>query len=107
MSEEIRENSLYKVVKIVIAGGNTFELQAEKYQWNGKDFITKIILEDPYGINYSIKPDSLGLRFAKGYLTYQEYKKIQKKEDLKGYSYIYLTIGFFIIILGTFISFST
>gem|GEM_PF-801980 len=108
MCEKIRENSSYKVVKIVVKNGDFMEIQAENFHWNGKDLITKIILQDQDGnYSYSIKPDSIGFLFAKGILTYPEYKRIQKKEDLKGYSYIYLTIVFFVVIMGTFISLST
>jgi hypothetical protein len=57
------------------------------------------MLEDKKGTIYSIKPDHIGLRFAKGEISYKEYSQIQKKEDLKGFSYFFVIIGFFLIMM--------
>lgn len=101
MSEEIRKNSLYKVVKVDVSGGDGLGFQKQNDHWNGTDLITKVILEDKKGTIYSIKPDDIGLRFAKGEITYKEYSQLQKKEDLKGFSYFFVIIGFFIIMMFT------
>ena len=71
-------------------GGEDFEFPQQAEQWNGQDFITKIILEDKKGALFSVKPDYSGLRFAKGEITYKEYNKIQKK---RGWKRSYLFIG--------------
>lgn len=99
--EEIRKNSWYTVVRVDV-GGNVLD-----GQWNGKDLITKVILEDTKGTYYSIKPDSNGLRFAKGEINYKEYSKIQKKQDLNGLSYFFVIIGFFVIMMFTLMKFLT
>ncbi|WP_174728770.1 hypothetical protein [Mesobacillus harenae] len=41
--------------------------------------ITKVILEDKYGRLFSIEPNDIGLRFAKGDITYNDYLRLQKK----------------------------
>lgn len=107
MSEEIRKNSLYKVVRVDVSGGNSCEFQKQDNQWNGKDLITKVTLEDKKGIFYSVKPDHNGLRFAKGEINYKEYSQLQRKEDLKGFSYFFVIIGFFIIMMFALMRFLT
>lgn len=99
MGEEIRKNSLYKLVRVEVSGGNSLEFQKQDDYWNGKDLITKVILEDTKGTLYSVKPDHNGLRFAKGEITYKEYNQLQKREDFKGFSYFFVIIGFFIIMM--------
>ena len=78
-ASESERFSKYKVVKVEVFGGEDFEFPQQAEQWNGQDFITKIILEDKKGALFSVKPDYSGLRFAKGEITYKEYNKIQKK----------------------------
>lgn len=50
MSKEIQNNSLYKVVRAEDSEGNDLIPRLHDKQWDGKDFITKIILEDKKGI---------------------------------------------------------
>jgi len=100
--EEIRKNSLYKVVRVDISGGTILD-----GQWNGKDLITDVILEDTKGTYYSIKPDPHGLRFAKGELTYEEYSKIQKKANINGFSFFFMIISFFVIMMFALMKFVT
>lgn len=100
--EEIRKNSLYKVVRVDVSGGIILD-----GQWNGKDLITKVILEDTKGTYYSIKPDPHGLRFAKGKLTYKEYSKIQKKANINGFSFFFAIIGFFVTMMFILMKFVT
>ena len=106
-SEEIRKQSLYKVVKVEVFGGKSFEFSQQDEQWNGKDFITKIILEDKKGALFSVKPDYSGLRFAKGEITYNEYNKMQKKEDVKGVWYFSGIIGSFMLMMFILMKFVT
>ncbi|WP_264738018.1 hypothetical protein [Cytobacillus firmus] len=42
--------------------------------------ITKVMLQDANGNHYSVSPDEAGLQFAKGEVTYKEYKRLQAKE---------------------------
>ena len=105
ISEEIRKNSLYKVIRLDVSGVSSLGIQKQDDQWNGKDFITKVILEDTRGNYYSVKPDYNGLRFAKGEINYKEYSKLQKKEDLKGLSYFFGITGILIIMMVTFMRF--
>jgi hypothetical protein len=101
MSERIRNNSIYKFVGVDFIGGKSLELQNQSMHRNDNnvqtgeqlDLITKVILEDKDGILYSVEPNSNGLRFAKGEITYKEYNKIQKKETVQGLSYFFLAIG--------------
>lgn len=94
MSKEIQNNSFYKVVRAEDSEGNDLKLRLHDEQWNGKDFITKIILEDKKGNYYSVKPDYNGLRFAKGEINYKEYYKTMRKENFKGYGYFFVSIVF-------------
>jgi len=102
LCEEIRKNSLYKVARVDVSGGTILD-----GQWNGKDLITKVIPEDTKGTYYSIKPDPNGLKFAKGELTYKEYSKIQKKANINGFSFFFVVIGFFVIMMFTLMKFLT
>ncbi|MDM5205381.1 hypothetical protein [Cytobacillus kochii] len=107
VSKEIRKNSLYKVVRVEVSDGSSDVFQEHDDKWNGKDFITKIILEDEKGTLYSVKPDDHGLRFAKGEISYKGYKQIQKKEDIKGFTYFFGITGSLIIIMLTLVKFLT
>lgn len=94
MYKEIVSNSLYKVVKAEGTDGKDLRLELNEEQWNGKHFITRVILEDEKGNYYPVKPDDNGLRFAKGEISYKEYSKIRRRENFKGYSYFFVSIGF-------------
>src|SRR5699024_5841637 len=77
----------YKLIRIDFAGGNCFKIQNSPNDWvslekemgNKSALITKVILEDSEGKLHSIEPNDNGLRFAKGELTYKEYKILQDK----------------------------
>lgn len=101
ISEEIRKQSLYKMVGVDVSGNSGIGIKTEINQWNGKDLISKVILEDKNGTLFSIKPDQDGLRFAKGEITFKEYCRLQKKGDLQGYIFFFGIIGFFIIMMFT------
>lgn len=107
VSKEIRKNSLYNIVRVEVSDGSRYVFQEHDDKWNGKDYITNIFLEDVKGILYSVKPDDHGLRFAKGEITYTEYNQLQKKEDFKGFSYFFVIIGFFIIVMFIFMRYFT
>lgn len=89
IAEEIRENSLYNLVRVDYSGCKNigFEKPDEhgnnysEIPTNGADLITKIILEDKVGTLYSVEPNIIGLKFAKGEISYAEYCKLQRKND--------------------------
>lgn len=67
--------------------GNFIELQNIQNYWDGKALITKVILKDTKGKSYIVSPDFNGLKFAKGEITYKEYKRIEKGENIKVISF--------------------
>ncbi len=91
MCEMIRENSLYRLVRIEFSGGRGLELSENMMIENVQGIITKVILEDKDGTIYSIEPNSIGYSFAKGEITYKEYKRKTKRDTLQ------LVFGFFLI----------
>ncbi|MFD2805750.1 hypothetical protein SAMN05216565_11052 [Litchfieldia salsa] len=60
--------------------------------------ITKIILEGDNGILYSIEPSDIGLKFATGELSYNEYKALQKDGKNKLFMYGSLSIISFVLV---------
>lgn len=95
MSEAIRKNSLFKVVRVEFSGGGSLEIQRDMIIQNVSDFITKVILEDQEGKLYAIEPSPIGLRFAKGEISFSEYQRLTKRETLS-------VVGSFSIITGIF-----
>jgi hypothetical protein len=99
ISKQMQNTALYNVVRIENTDGINLISNIQEEQWNGKDFITKVILEDKIGNYYTVKPDNIGLRFAKGEISYKEYRKILQKENLKVYSYFLVSIGVIISLM--------
>jgi hypothetical protein len=69
MSEKIRKDSLYKFIRV-------------EYSESEAGYITKVVLEDKDGTVYSIEPNPFGVKFARGEITFKEYKKLQKQDTL-------------------------
>jgi hypothetical protein len=69
MSKEIKKDSIYKFIR-------------EDYSEAEAGYITKVILEDKDGTVYSIEPNPIGVKFARGEITFKEYKKLQKRDTL-------------------------
>jgi hypothetical protein len=69
MSEKIRKDTLYKFIRI-------------DYSEGGAGYITKVVLEDKDGKMYSIEPNPIGVKFARGEISFKEYKKLQKRDTL-------------------------
>lgn len=90
MSEKIRKASLYKFIRVNYSGGNHLESHSEV------PLITQVILADKNGTTYSVEPNPIGLRFAKGEITYKEYKKLQKRNSLNGIAVFTGIVVFFI-----------
>jgi hypothetical protein len=69
MSEKIRKDTLYKFIRV-------------DYSDSESGYITKVVLEDKDGTVYSIEPNPVGVKFARGEITFKEYKKLQKRDTL-------------------------
>lgn len=103
MTEKIRENSLYKLVRIDYSGGESIGLLKQDERGNdysdiptnGGALITKVILADKDGTLYSVEPDINGLRFANGEISYSQYRKLQRKNDFTMLFCFIGIIGFF------------
>lgn len=73
MYEKIRSLSIYNFVTVEYSTGSGPDRNSTKM-----NLITKVILQDKDGTQYSVEPNPFGLRFAKGEITYKKYRKLQK-----------------------------
>jgi len=103
ISERIQKKSLYTVVRIDCLGEETLTLQKSHSSEDVNEImhseipvISKIILKDKNDNHYTIRPTSLGLNFAEGKLTYNEYKMQEHREELKGYGIFAFILSFFL-----------
>ncbi|MCM3390502.1 hypothetical protein M3649_20660 [Ureibacillus chungkukjangi] len=99
MYEEINKSSLFTVVRVEGIEGTYLTSQILKKRWDRKNLITKLILQDKYNNCYVVNPDSFGLKFANGEISYKEYEKLQKLDDFKWISFSLLGISFLCIML--------
>ena len=99
--EEISKNSLFKVTRVEFQEGYCWEPQFEPFHFNKKNLITKIILKDDKNNIFTINPDDIGLKFAKGEISYKEYLKFQKVDDIKWLGYSILGVGILIGLMFT------
>lgn len=95
MSKKIREHSRYKFLRLEFSG------ETRSGNQNGEALITKVILEDEDGTLYSVEPNPIGLRFAKGEISYKEYRKLQSKETSLVFVSLFAIIGFFSVVMFT------
>lgn len=93
MCEKIKESSVFKFVGVDYL--NSSGSRSQDYGINSGGLIIKIFLEDNNGSLFIIEPDSNGYRFAKGEITYSEYKKLQNKNNVYGLTIIFVILGFF------------
>ncbi|MEM1506118.1 hypothetical protein RG959_22255 [Domibacillus sp. 8LH] len=113
MTEQIQKKSIYKLVRTGFIGGEILELHEQSSIRNGfnhtfgKDvpLITEVILEGSDGRHYNIEPNHNGLRFAEGEITYKEYEKLQRKENMQGLGLLSITISIYLLVGGTLISY--
>lgn len=91
--EAIKNQSIYKMVKLELADDRIIEPQNFGDFGDGRTLITKAVLEDTDGKFYSISPNHNGLRFAQGEITYKEYRRMEKNESRKGMVFLALLIG--------------
>ncbi|MFY3792088.1 hypothetical protein ACOQFO_10480 [Ureibacillus sp. MALMAid1270] len=103
--EEISKSSLFKVARVEFLEGYCWEPQFEPILFNKNDLITKIILKDDNNNSFTINPDDMGLKFAKGEISYKEYLKFQKVDDFKWIGYSILGVGIIITMMLTMYTF--
>jgi hypothetical protein len=89
MSEKIKKDSIYKFIKVVYSGGNDLGSPS------GQVLITQVVLEDKDGTEYFVEPIPIGVKFAKGEISFKEYKKQLKRENLNGIASFFGIIVFF------------
>jgi hypothetical protein len=96
MYEKIKKNSVYKFTRVDYSeGGNQgFHSKGDNAR-NGPALITRVVLEDKDGTLYTVEPNPNGVRFAKGEITYKEYKKLQKRETVNGIATFFGILVFF------------
>jgi hypothetical protein len=108
MSEKIRKESIFKFVRVEVSGITGLGSQ-ETYEHSDGcvgasspqlGCITKVILEDEQGALYTIEPNIDGLRFAKGEITYKEYRKREKKESTTMLSVFLMAVGLISVIMS-------
>lgn len=113
ITEQIQKKPIYKLVRADFVGGKSFEFYEQNSIRNGcnhtfgKDvpLITEVILEDNDGRYYSVEPNPNGLRFAEGKITYKEYEKVQRKENMQGLGLLSISISIYLLVGGTLISY--
>lgn len=85
MYEKIKKNSVYNFIRADYSeGSNQGSNSQDDNTRNVSALITRVVLEDKDGTLYTVEPNPNGVRFAKGEITYNEYKKLQKSETVNG-----------------------
>ena len=97
--EVMKNKSRYRMVRLELSDDFIIDPQNLESFRDGSKLITKAVLEDSEGKSYSVSPNQNGLRFVMGELTYKEYRKKEKYEDLKGHSFLVLLIGLTLTIM--------
>ncbi|MCK6205739.1 hypothetical protein KZX50_09850 [Bacillus infantis] len=105
MTARIQKDSIYRFIRAECIGSQNLErhdLSLNRTTCNNEiALISKIVLEDTDGLRYCVEPTPYGLRFAKGEITYKEYKQSQKKETIQGLGLFFITVSAFVIISWT------
>lgn len=107
ISEKIREDTIYKFVRVEVSKSSSLGFQHDHGHTNGcvqvsetrPVYITKVILEDVDGKHYFVEPTPDGLRFAKGDISFNEYEKRHKRETLNVITFFFLAVGFISIVM--------
>jgi hypothetical protein len=96
MFEKIKKSSVYDFIRVDYFGGivQGSYSQGDNTR-NGSALITRVVLEDKDGTLYTVEPNPNGVRFAKGEITYKEYKKLQKRETVIGIAAFFGILVFF------------
>lgn len=93
MYEKIKNNSVYNFIRVDYSVQG-FHSQDDNMR-NGSALITRVVLEDKDGTLYTVEPNPYGVRFAKGEITYKEYKKLQKRETVNAIATFFGILVFF------------
>lgn len=106
MSEKIRKDSIYKFVRVEVSESSGLHHvhdsnECVQISETRHALITKVILEDKDGNQYFVEPTTDGLRFAKGEITYQQYRKRHKRETIKMVSFFFMGVGLISIVMLT------
>jgi hypothetical protein len=96
MYEKIKKNSVYNFIRVDYSEGSYqgSHSQVENTR-SGLALITRVVLEDKNGTLFTVEPNPNGVRFAKGEITYKEYKKLQKRETVNGIATFFGILVFF------------
>jgi hypothetical protein len=96
MCEKIKKNSIYNFIRVDYSdGSNQASYPQDDNTRNRSALITRIVLEDKDGTLYIVEPNPNGVRFACGEITYKEYKKLQKRENVNGIATFFVILVFF------------
>jgi hypothetical protein len=96
MYEMIRGNSVYNFIRVDYSEGSYQGTHSQVDNTrNGSALIIRVVLEDKDGTLYTVEPNPNGVRFAKGEITYKEYKKLQKRETVNGIATFFGILVFF------------
>ncbi|MEK3822157.1 hypothetical protein MKY20_24035 [Cytobacillus sp. FSL W8-0315] len=109
--EEIREHSIYKLVSITTTSGESIKIKENLSIQSNLNLssggtlplVTKVVLEDTDGRPYSVNVDEVGLQFAKGLITYKEYKLLQNREKRKLTTILIASGGTFFLMSWSFL----
>jgi Na+(H+)/acetate symporter ActP len=111
--EKIRKDSVYKFLRVEYSGGNSLGLQKQNNHSQGNQttnrsaIITRIVLEDKDGTVYPVEPNPNGLRFAKGEITFKEYRKLQNRETINFFTIFFVMSACFGGLMFTLVRFFT
>lgn len=113
LCEEIRENTIYKIVSVATIGGKSIQIKENiSIQSNlnlppGEPLplVTKVMLKDTDGRSYFVNIDEAGLQFAKGLITYKEYVRLESKERRKITTVFIASAGGFVLLGWSLIKF--
>lgn len=81
---KIINESIYDVVGLELVGGKVLPIKHETHstlvqELTKTEIVKHVLLVDDAGTIFSVEPDVKGLEFAKGQISFDEYKRDQKK----------------------------
>ncbi|WP_226678930.1 hypothetical protein [Mesobacillus jeotgali] len=110
-SEKIQESSSYSIVRVDFIGGTFLEceqgisLRSELQDKGNFPMIKNLILKTKAGKQYRVEPDELGLRFARGDLSYRQYLLAKKEKFRNMLWYTFVFTGLFTAVFWAFVSY--
>ncbi|MBT2685410.1 hypothetical protein [Bacillus sp. ISL-37] len=109
--EKIQESSVYNIVRVDFIGGNFLECDQgislrDEFQYIANlTLIKNLILQTKSGKQFYVEPDELGLRFAKGELSYRQYLLAKKQKSRNMLCYTFGFTGLFTVAAWAFVSY--